>query len=234
MILVAFSDVHGNIYALDKFIEKLKEISYDYLIFCGDIFGYYYNQKEVIERLQQLERLIWLRGNHDEYFLQLYRNYGKDELKYIKNYGHSYQNIRQKFSRKEINVIGEHDSQFVMRTDSGTFGFFHGTPEDSLEGRLYPEDVVLNSEPYHGFDIVIMGHTHYRMERRIGKTWVINPGSLGQPRDGLGYSFAVIDTKIRNLTFENIVFDERLLYLQIEKHDKQLTKLKDVLERKKN
>lgn len=233
MILVVFSDVHGNIYALEEFISRIKEIHYDYLVFCGDIFGYYYNQKEVIGALCQLDKLIWLKGNHDEYFLRLYQEQDKEIEKYIRNYGHSYENLKQKFSKQEMELIKNHDSQFILETKAAVIGIFHGTPENSLEGRLYPNDSIPNPEVYDSFDIVILGHTHHRMKRQIGHTLILNSGSLGQPRDGSGYGYAILDTETREVTFENIFFDEQPLYSQIDQYDKDLTKLKEILERGK-
>ena len=48
MRLIIFSDLHGNSYALDAFLSQIKEEPYDYLVFCGDIFGYYYDQHEIM------------------------------------------------------------------------------------------------------------------------------------------------------------------------------------------
>lgn len=233
MILVIFSDIHGNIYALEEFISKTKGIYYDYLVYCGDIFGYYYNQKDVIEKLCQMDKLIWLKGNHDEYFLRLYQEIETDTEEYIKKYGHSYENLRQRFSREEMDTIKKLDSKFVLKTNKGDIGIFHGTPENSLEGRLYPNDSILDSKLYDEFDIVILGHTHHRMIRREKDTLIVNSGSLGQPRDGSGYGYAILDTDAKQVKFENIFFDEQLLYKQIDQYDRNLTKLKEVLERGK-
>ena len=71
MRLLIFSDIHGNQYAWQAFLCKLEDIEYDSVIFLGDIFGYYYGQKEIIEDLLVMKDLIWLRGNHDQLFLEL-------------------------------------------------------------------------------------------------------------------------------------------------------------------
>ena len=97
MKLVVFSDIHGNSYALDAFLKKIKTISYDYLVFCGDIFGYYYNQKEIIRKLSEMDGLIWLKGNHDAYFLEIYQRNVNAEY-YIEQYGHSYDDIRKRYN----------------------------------------------------------------------------------------------------------------------------------------
>ncbi len=231
MKLVVFSDLHGNSYALDGFLEKINNLQYDYIIFCGDIFGYYYNQKEVIKKLSDIDRLFWVRGNHDGYFLNIYQ--GKIPAgNYIRKYGHSYAGLKDKYTIAEVRILESCKAEYVLEADGCRIGIFHGTPGDPLEGRLYPDTFIRNSEKYSQYDIVILGHTHCRMVREEGNTLVMNPGSLGQPRDGKGCSFAVMDTQLRNIKFHTVEFDSFLLYQQIDKFDPGLKKLKKVLERR--
>lgn len=232
MRLIVFSDLHGNSYALDAFLNQIQSESYDRLVFCGDIFGYYYDQHEIIEKLSRLEDLIWLKGNHDEYFLRLF--YGtEEETDYIKKYGHSYSDIKIRFSESECNRIAGCKPECVITEPNCRVGIFHGTPQDSLEGRLYPRDLIEDPQIYEQYDIVILGHTHCRMERFVGDTLIVNSGSLGQPRDGNGFGYAVIDTSEKTVRFENITLNTTELYRQIDQYDPELKKLKSVLERRK-
>lgn len=252
MRLVIFSDIHGNSYAFDAFLEKIKDMSYDYLVFCGDIFGYYYDQKKVIKqlcRLSETGKLIWLKGNHDEYFLKLYKSEdcghgcdvqffngngnNCDEHTLIADYGHSYEQVKRRFTDKEAELVASHAPQYVLETEGIRIGIFHGTPNDTLEGRLYPDKPVSSPDKYCEYDIVILGHTHCRMIRYEGKTLIVNSGSLGQPRDGSGYGFAVLDTASESVEFFNVEIDHKLLYKQIDRFDPNLKKLKDVLERER-
>ena len=79
MIIIAFSDVHGNSDALEVFLNEIKHEKYDKIVFCGDIFGYYYNQIKVINLLQGIKDLLWIKGNHDDYFLKLYEGKMNEE-----------------------------------------------------------------------------------------------------------------------------------------------------------
>ena len=230
MKLLVFSDIHGNSYALDAFLFKIHKLEFDKLIFCGDIFGYYYNQKDIIKKLTNLKNMIWIQGNHDNYFLHIYHD-NIDPLYYIQNYGHSYQNIRSVYNDKDAAIIASHSSHNVILADGCRVGIFHGTPDDYLEGRLYPNTPINNRIAYQNFDIVVLGHTHCRMVRMEGSTLIVNPGSLGQPRDGSGYSYCIIDTECKNVTYDNVYFDKNLLYNQIDFYDPTLNKLKMVLER---
>lgn len=230
MRLIVFSDIHGNIYAFDEFVKQLQDEVYDYLIFCGDIFGYYYNQKEIIDKMGALNNLIWIRGNHDEYFLNLFSK--KDtEKSYIEKYGHSYENVCEKFDVEVFALLNNTKPMYELIAKDKCIGIFHGTPSEPLEGRLYPDNEITNPELYQKYDIVILGHTHCRMKRFCGNTMIVNAGSLGQPRDGRGYGYAIIETQTNSVEFKNIYFNTDKLYEQIDMYDKNLTKLKEVLER---
>lgn len=231
MKIVAFSDIHGNIYAYRAFLKALKNIEYDHLVFLGDIFGYYYHQKEIIIDLKKHRKLLWLKGNHDQYAIDIYKGTASEEH-YICNYGHSYQNIKSYFSDSEIVFLDALPNSFVLLDGQITIGIFHGMPDDELNGRLYPNSEINHKEIYKPYNIVIQGHTHYQMVRYVETTLIVNPGSLGQPRDGHGYSYAIINTLNRSVSFRTLSFDISLLYQEINMRDPSLIKLKEVLERK--
>jgi diadenosine tetraphosphatase ApaH/serine/threonine PP2A family protein phosphatase len=73
----------------------------------------------------------------------------------------------------------------------------HGTPDDFLNGRFYPDNTA-NYDWFPGEkEILLMGHTHYPIIKRFSNGGIIiNPGSVGQPRDGnLASSFCIMDTE---------------------------------------
>lgn len=233
MKLLVFSDVHGNGYAFDAFIENIQQEEYDRIVFCGDIFGYYYDQKRIIEQLSQMKNLLWIKGNHDNYFYELYDD-DADEEKYILKYGSTYSGIQERFSENEYHRISRLPDCLEMTIDQKKVGVFHGTPYDPLNGRLYPDTEIKEGSLYEKYDIVILGHTHCRMMRRYKDTLIVNSGSLGQPRDGNTFGYAIIDTKCLEVTFYDLFFDCSELYQQIKNRDPDLDKLIQVLERRKN
>lgn len=232
MKIVIFSDIHGNKFAFDELMKNISSIDYDYIIFGGDIFGYYYNQEYIIKKLEKMKNLIWLKGNHDQNFLDVYMN-SSLEKELVKNYGHSYARIRDKFSLDIYEKIRDLPEYAEMGIDGIKVGIFHGTPDSYLTGRFYPDNEIEDETLYSKYDIVILGHTHFQMVKKVGKTLVINPGSAGQPRDGRGYSYAIYDSDSGVVEFNTFTYDVRKLYNQIERYDRGLTKLKEVLERKR-
>lgn len=230
MKLLVFSDIHGNIYALEKLLERLETFSYDKIIFLGDIFGYYYHQKETIARLKEIPDLIWLKGNHDSYAVDIYFGRCKEE-KYVARFGSSYQNLSLNFLEKDIKHIETMPTSVILNSDGEKIGIFHGTPYNPVEGRQYPNASIDFPEVYEDYNIVILGHTHWRMLRYVGDTMIINPGSLGQPRDGKGFCFAIVDTLLRKVEFIEVEINRFLLYEEIERKDPSMKNLKDILER---
>ena len=229
MKLIVFSDIHGNDLALEAFMKKKDEFEYDKIIFLGDVFGYYYNQNKCIELLKEIPDLIWLKGNHDEYAVKSYFC-GLGEEVLISSYGHSYEHLRERFDKNDMKFFSELKSSYVIKIDDRTIGFYHGRPADSLEGRIY-SDTELNPDEFAGFDIVLFGHTHCKIDRKIGKTRILSPGSLGQPRDGKGYGFLVVDTVTNECLHENVHVNNFILKNAIDKKDSELNKLYDVLSR---
>lgn len=231
MKILIFSDIHGNGYALDAFLDQINTNEYEKIIFCGDIFGYYYNQEYVIKCLKKIQNLVWIRGNHDQNFLDIYENRTQEE-EYITKYGHSYYSVKEKYSDETFNVINSLPDSSELVLNEKRIGIFHGTPDNPSIGRLYPRDELLKNEKYCKYDYVILGHTHFQMNRKIENTIIINPGSLGQPRDGKGFSYAILDLGTNQLEFQKVEFELNKLFQDIDRNDKCLSKLKNVILRK--
>lgn len=229
MRILFFSDIHGNAYALSTFIELLPTLSYDKIIFLGDIFGYYYDQEKCIRLMKEIPDLIWLKGNHDEYAVNAY--FGRVETKnLISSYGHSYDMLQERFTAAEMKFISSLPSSLEFCVNEKKVGCFHGRPTDTLEGRVYKNTPVEGDE-FESYNVVFLGHVHCQIDRLIGNTRVICPGSLGQPRDGKGYGFIIFDFNDDTCKYINIDVPSNLLMQDINKNDPELLKLYEVLSR---
>ena len=198
MKICVFSDIHGNIEAFDKMISN-ETGNVDAYIFAGDIWGYFYDQSEIIDRLSAITNLYAVKGNHDEYYL------GREitpEL--INKYGSSY---LADITDKQLGFIKGLTDHLEIMIDGKRFGIYHGGNVDFLEQRIYPDTEIDETFLIGKYDYLILGHTHYRMCRRIKDTMIINPGSLGQPRDGHGFSYCILDTKTGRIDFKSVDID---------------------------
>jgi len=78
----------------------------------------------------------------------------------------------------------------------------------------------------------VMGHTHYPMLKRIGSTAVINPGSVGQPRDRKpGACWALFDTKDHTIELRRENYDSSSLVRECQLRHPELPYLSEVLQR---
>ena len=204
-----FSDVHGNDAALEAMLAA-EEGQCDTFVFAGDIFGYFYGQEAIIDRMMDMNNLIAVRGNHEQYYLSR-----ADREALTDRYGSSYMTVlderrRQFLERLPVSAEAEAGGKKLL--------VLHGDPEDPLEGRVYPDtapDTIRSTR----CDYLILGHTHYRMARSVGSCLIINPGSLGQPRDGNGCSYCVLDTTDDSYVFRTVPVNPRDLLDEVRARD---------------
>ena len=84
---------------------------------------------------------------------------------------------------------------------------FHGSPRDVSE-YVYEEEVTEKLLDLAMADIVILGHTHIPYIKSFGDRFVLNPGAVGQPRDGdRRASFAVMDSQTGEGIIRRVEYD---------------------------
>ncbi|RLF54471.1 MAG: metallophosphoesterase, partial [Thermoplasmata archaeon] len=87
----------------------------------------------------------------------------------------------------------------------------HGSPRDEIFEYIFPDvedSLLIDLSEIARADIVVMGHTHVPMERRVKNKIFLNPGSVGQPRDGdPRASFMIFDTGKREVIFRRVSYD---------------------------
>ena len=84
MYIALLSDIHSNIFALDAVYADFKNKQIDKIIVAGDIIGYYYWPKKVINRLLNDDRVICISGNHEKN-LKISMSDNSESSKYKKN-----------------------------------------------------------------------------------------------------------------------------------------------------
>ena len=185
----------------------------DLVVFCGDVFGYYYQQDRILTALRESGWLCLL-GNHDRCFLEL-----MDGLRNVESlsqkYGSSYVRCLRTGAISEENVafLRSLKPQVQLDMDGLNIAAFHGSPLDPLNGRVYPDTPIEAAELYAPYDFVVLGHT------------------LGQQRDGRGCSYATLDTCTRTISFQVVEYGISSLLGEIEANDPDKPFLASVLTR---
>lgn len=225
MTIAVFSDIHGNAFSLEKALKIMETLYPDKYLFLGDMAGYYYYQNESIELLNSLNNLVTIKGNHDEYFLNALED--KSLLKKLdEKYGNSYSLLANSLTNKS-KFFFENLSDYEK---NNYYEAYHASPNNYREEYIYPDtEILVKSE----VPFVFLGHTHYPMQRRIGNTIIVNPGSIGQSRDYGKGSFSLIDLKYKKIENIRYEYDKNKLEKDIRLYDNKKYLL-DVLKRKKN
>jgi len=154
--ILIISDVHGNAEALNALHE-----SYDELWVLGDLVTYGPEPTEVVQHLREQASLI-VRGNHDHAV-----GYDVDP-----RCSPPFRAMAEATRQHAMKVLSDDDKRFLrdlpltasVERDGQRLFLCHATPSDP--------------------DIILVGHTHLPFVKRFGTRTVVNPGSLGQPKDG--------------------------------------------------
>jgi putative phosphoesterase len=173
------SDLHCNIDGLDRALETMGSI--DALLCLGDSIYEYRFSNEVIGRLRELDALTIL-GNHEESFL------GAAGVR-----ARSHADI----DRRLLDWLTERPHWQQLQIDGKRILMVHSTPWEPRGSYVLPHSSELQRFGEADADIVLYGHTHRQIVRRIGRVLVVNPGSAGDGRDpsnGGQLSCAVLDT----------------------------------------
>jgi putative phosphoesterase len=223
--IAVLSDIHGNLEALEAVLVALTTEQVDYVIHLGDLVGYNANPRECLQLLQH-RRVIAILGNHDLATLEPQTAEGFNVLAYqaIK-YAQSQltaENLRYLRSLPRIEVLWD---QFLI---------CHGTPEslDTYILNLFQAKRIFNllRRSYAGIRICFFGHTHMQklwLCDARGKVtsppippaatlldadfmYLINPGSVGQPRqqDNRAH-YLIFDSARESVTFKAVAYDIR-------------------------
>jgi predicted phosphodiesterase len=194
MRLAVISDVHGNLEALKEVLADIDRSQVDSVVCLGDNVGYGPYPEEVVELVNE-RNIPWVMGNHelavvDQSYLEWFNPEAQESILQTKKL----------LSQETINYIGQLEASMVFQ---GCL-CVHGSPPDSITTYIFE---LMESELKEIFmemkeRICFVGHTHdleiiafngeeiahgYLYEGLIqldeNDKYIINVGSVGQPRD---------------------------------------------------
>ncbi len=222
------SDIHGNLEALETVLSDIDSRSVDQVISLGDILGYGPDPKACVDLVA--DRCEWsLLGNHDYGALYEPTNFNKaaEDAAYW---------TRAQFDAEENKEIAARRWEFLgalrVRTTMGDFLCVHGTPRRPINEYLFPDDAINSPVKMKQiFDRIpkysMSGHTHvpgiftdepdfyppedldnFTFEYADNDHFIINPGSVGQPRDlDPRSSYAILDDEPKTVEFFRLDYD---------------------------
>lgn len=207
--LYILSDIHANLPALLAVLEIIpKEAT---IICAGDIVGYYIEPNEVCEALRA-RNVICIRGNHDMYATGMLPYDARRDENYRVSWTRaalSHENaqwlsglpesLRLEVDHEQRNAANDTPSLRKVVVHHGSF--------DNVESYVYP-DTPLDPALIGENALAVLGHTHHPMIRNYGTSYLLNPGSVGQPRDrNPAASFAVVDFRRKTFVLGRVEYD---------------------------
>jgi predicted phosphodiesterase len=215
------SDIHANIDALDSVLAAAPTATWDRVIVLGDLVGYGAEPNAVIDRIRALEPLAVIRGNHDKAACGL-----ED--------GSAFNNIARLAAHWTLEALSKGNREYLrelpagpMTIDAGT-EICHGAPFDEDHYIFDAEDArrALDAATR---SLCLFGHTHlpvvFRRDPSIfdvvvpdpagdtslpltqGVHYLINVGSVGQPRDGdPRAAFGIYDSEESSVLLRRVMY----------------------------
>ena len=220
MKYLILSDIHANKEALSAIMSYVRRKPWDKAVFLGDLVGYGANPNQAVDMVRKLRPLVAVRGNHDKVCSGI-----EDGEMFNRIALEAALWTRRKLTRTNLTWLRSLPEGPAMVDDA--FAISHGTPIDE-DAYIFGEIEALNVFRQTTFPICFFGHSHFpvifalspdaittvltvpptfRFKLQEGVRYLINPGSVGQPRDGSPMtSFAMYDSDTRVVSIHRLEY----------------------------
>jgi diadenosine tetraphosphatase ApaH/serine/threonine PP2A family protein phosphatase len=222
MRYLILTDVHANLEALDACVADARARGFDQTLVLGDIVGYGADPNLAIERVQALKPAGMVRGNHDKVACGLERPEGFNMV--ARSAALWTFDALTPDHRAWLATLPEGPQQI-----DGLIEICHGSPVDE-DAYIFDELDALRALKASKRPLCLFGHTHYpvtfeqsdaaadglemmgaprsnQIALREGFRYLVNPGAVGQPRDGdPRAAYAIVDTERRVVELFRLVY----------------------------
>jgi len=213
---LVMSDIHANLAALEAVLDDAPD--FDELWCLGDLVGYGPRPNECIERVRTLPHTS-LAGNHDRAALGNLRLSSFNPVARRAN----------EWTQQELTARARtYLNGLPSSLQRGDFCLAHGSPREPVWEYITDTGVACANFEHFSTPVCLVGHTHVPVVFRLDKESarcraevpplaepiqlgpdrvIINPGSVGQPRDGdPRASYAVLDTEAKTWEFRRVSY----------------------------
>jgi len=222
MRYLILSDIHSNEEALSAVLARVRRRKHERVVILGDFVGYGADPNAVIERITRMrKKKAMIRGNHDKVVCGL-------------DSGELFNPVALRAARWTTSKLSPSSLHFLEDLPvgpvdvDGAFVICHGSPRDEDAYIFSDYDAYLNFT-FSDANVCFFGHSHIpslftlqphgirvdvirgdrvRIRLKQDCRYLINPGSIGQPRDrNPDAAFAFYDSTERTVTFERVRYD---------------------------
>ena len=229
MRTLILSDLHSNLEATLACLAAARELGYQRSAVLGDLVGYGGSPEEVVREMRALKPAVMIRGNHDRVVAGIEQ-------------GEDFNLLALQAAVVNRRLLSPGSLDFLMGLPAGPKKLAegtlvaHGTPLDEDEYLVDPRGASRIFEAL-DFSLCFFGHTHIpcvfklagtsvtrvfpapdgtRVALREGERLLINPGSVGQPRDeDPRAAFLILDEEAREASFHRVSYPIQTAQIRI-------------------
>lgn len=215
-----FSDVHGNLEALNVCLARFQKEGIKNFVNCGDIIGYGPDSEACTKKISALPHIQSVIGNHDAVLV-------RPEIEVLFNYDAK---VALDIGKATLSPKSVKYLSALPRVVYGTnFTAVHGTPNEPVLEYFSSIKQFYNNYNLWKGQICFVGHTHlpfyikgtmrscalflnkkddFTIALNPKFRYVINPGSVGKPRDNNpAASFGILDTTKKTFRFLRVPYN---------------------------
>jgi predicted phosphodiesterase len=222
MRYLILSDIHSNVEAFEACVQRAKQAGYDSVLCCGDIVGYGPSPIEAVDGIRALNA-ITIRGNHDRVAA------GLDEATQFNPHARhavywtraalpeSYREYLANLPVGPLDITAEaqlvhgavtHEDDYIFTEADANENFQLTNKPLTFFGHSHFPVVFTNGR---GMSVQAMSYEFdefIAVKCEAGRKLLVNPGSVGQPRDGdPRASFAIWDSDRSRIEFYRVEYD---------------------------
>ena len=185
--LAIISDIHGNLPALEAVLADIDAQDVTEIYHLGDLVGYNPFPNETVALIAQ-RRIPGITGNYDQAVLaQVPDPIGELLNAKITPMGREiYAWTRREVSMQSREFLAAQPRCLSLARGTWRLLLTHGSPRHIKDyvRPSWPDDMVGDLLAEVKEDILLTGHTHIPLVRSVNGKWLLNPGSVGFPKDG--------------------------------------------------
>ena len=200
MKVAIIADIHSNLQALNAVVDEIRRTRAGATVCAGDIVGYGANPNECAGIITGLVDKAVL-GNHDASALSRDTSgmnpYAARACAWTSD-------VLDDAANKLLRSLAVEDR---FRMADRDFAMYHGSVGTFID-YVYEEEVDDSLLERADADVLILGHTHVPYVKELRGGLVVNPGSVGQPRDrDPRASLAIYDSESRSCEIRRMDYD---------------------------
>jgi putative phosphoesterase len=192
------SDIHANLPALEAVLDDMPRV--DDIVCAGDVVGYNPWPAECLKRVREVAS-VSVQGNHDR-TVDTPSRYAANPMAEA-----GLEHAQSVLDDEQIEWLATRPKRTTIA--DGTFRLVHSHPDpDELGSYVRPRQFPKMRPYLDEYDGLVLGHTHIQHKAVIDDRLIVNPGSVGQPRDNdERAAYAVLNPESQTVDLHHVGYD---------------------------